>query len=174
MVEYTLIDDFFIDVDKVRKYALSLNYEKSTNETGWRGFRTKIIDVDLINFIKNRLISIDNKFKDLNLDIFFHYTTDNTKNDVVNFKETRLHKDTTEWAGVIYLTPNPKYNSGTTLHNNKREMIYNIENKYNRFIFYKGDILHGVLDTFGDNIENSRLTVTIFGNKLAKTWKTLI
>jgi hypothetical protein len=174
MIEYTLIDDFFIDADKVRKYALSLNYEKSTNETGWKGFRTPIVDIDLLHYIKDRLVKINDYFKELNLNIYFHYTIDSTKNDVVNFTETRLHKDATEWAGVVYLTPNPKPNSGTTIHNNKGEMVHNIENKYNRLIFYKGDILHGVLDTFGDNIENSRLTVTIFGNKLPKTGKTLI
>jgi hypothetical protein len=99
---------------------------------------------------------------------------DNTKNEVKNFEQYRLHKDPSEWAGVIYLNPNPKENSGTTLHNDNGEMMYNIENKYNRFIFYQGNILHGVLDTFGDNLENSRLTITIFGDTIDKTNKTLI
>jgi hypothetical protein len=173
-LNYTLIDDFFEDVDDIRKYALSLKYIKSTNDTGWKGFRTQLFDNNILEFIKSKLIEVDENFKNLNIRAYYHYSLDNTKNEVKNFKEYRLHKDPSEWAGVIYLTPNPKENSGTTLHNDNGEIIHNIENKYNRLIFYRGNILHGVLDTFGDNLENSRLTITIFGDTIDKTSKTLI
>jgi hypothetical protein len=164
LINYIQIDNFFEDVDKVRHRALSCEYEQSSNITGWKGFRTKIIDSQIIDYIKSKIIQIDNDFKNLDLDIFFHYSTEKTKSEVENFDEYRLHKDLTEWAGVIYLSPNPNPNSGTTLHSDNGKIIHNIENKYNRFIFYKGEILHGVLDTFGDNIETSRMTITIFGN----------
>jgi hypothetical protein len=174
MLNYTLIDDFFVDVDVIREYALSLKYTKSTDDTGWKGFRTQLFDNKLLGFIKSKLIEVDENFRNLNIRAYYHYSLDNTKNEVKNFKQYRLHKDPSEWAGVIYLTPNPPLNSGTTLHNDNGKMTHNIENKYNRFIFYQGSILHGVLDTFGDNLENSRLTITVFGDTISKTNKTLI
>jgi hypothetical protein len=164
LINYIQIDNFFEDVDKVRNQALSYEYEQSSDNTGWKGFRTKITDNKIIDYIKSKIIQIDKNFENLDLDIFFHYSTEETKNKVENFDEYRLHKDLTEWAGVIYLSPNPIPKSGTTLHYDDGKLIHNIENKYNRFIFYKGDVLHGVLDTFGDSIETARMTITIFGN----------
>jgi hypothetical protein len=174
MLDYTLIDDFFEDVYDIRKYALSLTYNKSFNDWGSNGFRVQITDDKILNFIKLKLIEIDETFNNLKLRVHFHYSLDETKNEIKDFNKNRLHKDGSEWAGVIYLTPNPKKNSGTTLHNDYGEMIHNIENKFNRFIFYKGSTLHGVLDTFGDSLDNSRLTITIFGDIIYKTNKTLL
>ena len=107
-------------------------------------------------------------FSNIDLTIFFHYCTNDTKNTIKNFDEYRLHKDDTEWAGVVYLSPTPMTNSGTTLHEDSGELVHNIENNYNRFIFYKGNILHGVLNMFGDTIDNARLTLTIFGTNYKK------
>ena len=119
---------------------------------------------ELIYYIKNKLINIDDKFKNITLELFFHYTLDDTKNEINNFEKKRLHKDKVQWAGVIYLTPNPSKNSGTTLHNDDGKLEHIIDNVYNRFVFYNGNIIHGVQDTFGNNINNGRLTITIFGN----------
>jgi hypothetical protein len=44
MLNYILIDDFLNNVDDIRNYALSLKYIKSTNDTGWKGFRTQLTD----------------------------------------------------------------------------------------------------------------------------------
>lgn len=168
MKEYILRDNFFKNVDDVRNYALSLNYNTPTKNDGWKGYRVRIDDFEILNYIKLELIKIDSKFSNFEFDIFFHYTTSNIKNSIKNFEKDRLHKDLKEWAGVIYLSPNPIPNSGTTLHDDDGKLLFNIENKYNRLILYKGDILHGVLDTFGDNIENSRLTITLFGDNKNK------
>lgn len=173
MINYILIDNFFPNVDAIREYALSLNYNKSSKETGWKGYRVRVDNGRITNHIKSKLIEKDSNFANLDLEIYFHYSIDNTKKEITNFDERRLHKDVTEWAGVIYLHPNPIINSGTTLHSDSGELIHNIENKYNRFIFYSGKILHGVLDTFGNSIEDGRLTITIFGSNNKKN-KTLI
>ena len=46
----------------------------------------------------------------------------------------------------------------------KWELIDRIGNKYNRAIFYKGDLFHASLDYFGKNIQDSRLFQTFFFN----------
>ena len=175
-MNHILIDNFFKEPDIVRQLALSMEYTKSSTKTGWKGYRTSINDnFELKNYIKNKLIEIDDKFKNLVIDeCYFHYSLESTKNELKNnFEKDRLHKDMTEWAGVVYLTPNPMKNSGTTLHNDNYDLEDVIENVYNRFVFYDSKILHGPQDTFGDNIENARFTLTIFGD-IVKNKKTII
>jgi hypothetical protein len=169
-MNYILIDDFFNEPDMVRQLALSMEYTKSSKKTGWKGYRTTINDDGIKNYIKYKLIKIDKKFENLLIDeIFFHYTLEENRNDL----KERLHKDATDWAGVIYLTPNPIKNSGTTLHNDNADLEVTIDNVYNRFVFYDGKKLHGPQDTFGSSIENARFTLTIFAN-INKNKKTII
>jgi hypothetical protein len=174
-MNYILIDNFFKEPDLVRQLALSKEYIKSSNKTGWKGYRTNIDDVELVNYIKNKLIEIDDKFKNLIInESYFHYSLESTKNELNgDFQKNRLHKDKTEFAGIIYLTPNPHKNSGTTIHNDNTNLEDIIDNVYNRFVFYDGKKLHGVQDTFGNNIENARFTLTIFGD-IIKSKKTII
>jgi hypothetical protein len=147
-----------------------MEYVKSSKKTGWKGYRVIINNDDIKKYIKYKLIEIDKKFENLLIDeIFFHYILEENRNDL----KKRLHKDTTDFAGVIYLTPNPPKNSGTTLHNDNTNLENVIDNVYNRFIFYDGKKLHGPQDTFGNSIENGRLTLTMFAN-ISKNKKTII
>jgi hypothetical protein len=172
-MNYILIDNFLENPDLIRSIALSKQFNKSNKKTGWKGYRIFMDNDELIYYIKNKLIDIDNKFVNITIDPYFHYTIDDTKNQIYNFEKKRLHKDATQWAGVIYLTPNPPKNSGTTLHDDDGKLEHIVDNVYNRFVFYNGSILHGVQNTFGDNINNGRLTITIFGN-INKKEKTIM
>jgi hypothetical protein len=175
MNNYIIIDNFFKNPDVVRERALSKEYIKSSKKTGWKGYRTNINDVELVNYIKNKLIEIDDKFKNLVInEIYFHYSLESTKDELNgNFAKNRLHRDETEWAGVVYLTPKPNKNSGTTIYNDNTNLEDIIDNVYNRYVFYDGKKLHGPQDTFGDSIENARFTLTIFAN-ISKNKKTII
>jgi hypothetical protein len=174
-MNHVLIDNFFQDPDLIRKIGLSAEYDKSSKETGWKGYRCKIENPDVLNYVKSKLAEIDKDFEKMNTQIYFHYSLKETKQELRNFDKNRLHKDGIPWAGVIYLTPDPPVNSGTTLHNDNGELEYVFDNVYNRFILYRGDILHGPQDTFGDNINDSRLAITIFsGSGFKKENKTII
>jgi len=167
------IDNFFADVDSIRNLALSMSYKKSSNNTGWKGYRVSIKNLEIGEYIKKRLIGVDKKFENLLIsELFFHYSLEDTKDEMKDFLKERLHKDLTQLAGVIYLAPNPKEKSGTALYFEDGK-IETFENVYNRFIMYDGNVTHGPEDTFGDSIENGRLTMTIFAS-LDKNDKTLI
>ena len=56
-MNYTLIDNFFKEPDIVRQLALSKEYIKSSKKTGWKGYRSNIDDIELVNYIKNKLIA---------------------------------------------------------------------------------------------------------------------
>lgn len=170
-----LIDNFFNDPDKVRTFALSREYNESTIRDGWKGFRMLINEKNVMHFIKHRLTEIDFKFDNLHFNTFFHYSTENNRKELGGpIGEHEYHRDVTEWAGVIYLTPNPVASAGTSFlyDDGKTE---DVENVYNRLIFYPGNILHRPSDVFGKDINDGRLTLTIFGNIInTKKDKTLL
>jgi hypothetical protein len=173
-MNYILVDDFFDNVDEIRNLALSCKYDKSDATTGWKGFRSTLNNEDLKKQIHDKLISFNSQFKNFDLNIFFHYSLDNTKNEMQDFWRQRFHRDYSDWAGVIYLTPEPKNQSGTILFDETNKNPITIENVYNRLIMYDGNFLHGVEDTFGDDINNSRMTITIFSSLKNKKEKSLL
>lgn len=72
------------------------------------------------------------------------------------------HVDQCDFAGLIYLNENPiKTGCGTILKIDDQNVV--VENKFNRLAIYK-NILHRPHRFFGQTIENSRLTLTFFGN----------
>jgi hypothetical protein len=155
------IDNFLTDPDRVREDLLELDYTKSQpNVPGWKGYRclcTNMIDMELNDLIKIKLNEIDSKFIGSHLRCFSHYTLkEHTSSD-------NIHTDYMfDYAGVLYLTPNPEPNSGTAFYNESGEEIDYVENIYNRLTIYSSNIPHSLKESFGDNINNGRLVYTIF------------
>lgn len=158
-----IIDNFLQDPDNVRIDGLELTYTKSEpNSPGWRGFRclyTTVVGVELNKLIWNKLNELDPiQFNDSFLRCYFHYTLGEDMSDTT-------HTDSGfDYAGVLYLTPNPQPNSGTIFYNDDNEQINYVENVYNRLIIYPSNIPHRIMESFGDDITNGRLTYTIFLN----------
>jgi hypothetical protein len=174
-MKYIILNDFFESPDTVREQALKRRYVKSTKDMGWKGYRCPIYETDIISYIKNKLLLIDKDFiTNKEISTYFHYTLDNTKNEIEDFHFGKLHADSVRWAGVIYLTPNPNPNSGTTLHDSSYNLVHTIDNVYNRLVLYDGYQIHGPEDTFGDDILNGRLTLTLFIDDVKKKNNTLI
>ena len=99
-----------------------------------------------------------------------------------------IHADdsVTDWAGVLYLTPDAPLSSGTGLFKFKDgtrfaiektdqteqakdgrnmdawEQIDSVGNVFNRLILFNAQHWHGGLGYFGDSIENSRLFQLFF------------
>ena len=159
-------DNFFDSVDRVRELALSLEYTLSSSldpDPGWRGYRTKVSD-DLIG---EKILDYVSDFFKLDrsqyvITTFFHITNEDTKMLLDDFTIDKYHKDTSDFAGVIYLTPNPIDNSGTSILDGEYNRIINVENVYNRFVSYPGKYIHAVSNTFGDTKETARLTLNYF------------
>ncbi len=155
-----IIDNFLNEPDLIRQDALELTYTKAEpNSQGWRGYRclyTNMVGDEVYELVKDKLTELDPKFNDAFLRCYFHYTigedmTDTTHTDGVF-----------DFAGVLYLTPNPPANSGTVFYNDKGEEIDYVENVYNRLTIYPSTTLHRIKESFGDNKNNGRLTYTVF------------
>jgi len=156
-----IIDNFLMDPNQIREDGLELGYTKSEpNSPGWRGFRclhTTMVGMELDELIRNKLNELDPvEFKDSHLRCYFHYTLNEDMSDTT-------HTDGIyDYAGVLYLTPNPPPNSGTIFYNDDNEQIDYVENEYNRLAIYPATIPHRIKESFGDDITNGRLTYTIF------------
>jgi hypothetical protein len=175
MIKNTIIIDNFLDnVDEIRNQALLLKYTKSKpNVHGWKGYRClekNELTINLQKKIKDELIKNHTKFEDCKLDCFFHYTLEDNNTGTDN-----IHRDTAvNYAGVLYLTPNPPNDSGTSFYNELNIETYYLENIYNRLVIYPAYELHSLKNAFGNNINNGRLTFTLFFTKKRKINKTII
>jgi hypothetical protein len=87
------------------------------------------------------------------------------------------------WSGVVYLTPNNQSfpEAGTSIFKHIEtglciakkgiefssqledyELAYFVENKFNRLVLFRENILHRVSSGFGQRVDSSRLTQTFF------------
>jgi hypothetical protein len=80
-----------------------------------------------------------------------------------NVGKKNTHRDYGfDYAGVLYLAPNPQKNSGTSFYNDLGEETGYLENVYNRLVIYPANELHSLKESFGNDINNGRLTFTFF------------
>lgn len=170
MTSFVCIDNFLPYPNVVRSWALQQNYyddkemTKSTNELNtWPGIRTNLIhtlDRQYADIILGRIHSL--------CSLHFH-TSENleikSSFQILNKNDSNswIHKDdNVNFAGVLYLTPNPEKYSGTSFYNENEELTDTIENLYNRLILYRSNIKHKSTGYFGDSKESSRLTQVFF------------
>jgi len=155
-----IIDNFLKEPDRIREDALELTFTKAEpNSPGWKGFRclyTNMPGEELNELLRERLPELDSRFTNPQLRCYFHYTLNE------NMLNT-IHTDGIyDFAGVLYLTPNPPLNSGTAFYDDNNEQIDYVENVYNRLTIYPANIRHSIKESFGDNINNGRMVYTIF------------
>ena len=172
-----IIDNFYVNPDAVRQYALGQEFSVKGN---YPGARTKpYLPQDVKDSISDWLPfagKVTHWFEDQGYTGAFQIAT--------ALDRTWIHSDPYNmWAGVCYLTPDAPYTAGTALYRHKEtgehrrikddhegydytkwEEFDVIGNKYNRLILYRGDLFHASLDYFGNNNENGRLFQTFFFN----------
>lgn len=131
---------------------------------------------DFSSYVKNTDLKV-NTFKAVSNGSFQYCTEDSTQ---------WIHTDyETNYAAVIYLTPNPPEGTGTSFYKNKNtgiefddpditfpkeecvdfgrwEEVKYLENVYNRCIIFNAKRYHSAKNYFGNSIENGRLFQVFF------------
>ena len=181
---FIIIDNFLDDPDRVRLDALSLDFDKIQESVS--GVRSSS------PLVGDHQTEVETKIKTiLGGEIVWDWTQANFYfQSCQKGTESWVHKDQGqgEWAGVLFLTPNPVHDGGTAcylseeicyqyhLARAKDEMISPEEleyypvidmgagNVYNRLVLYRGKVLNhkSILPGFGNTLETSRLTQTFF------------
>jgi hypothetical protein len=139
----------------------------------WSGYRSDFLyNIDNYIFCKvfdEIFTKIFSSYKfskiNYNLDAHLHFLP-----ETCYCSDKNYHKDTSEnnnvlMAGVIYLTSDPKPDSGTILMLDDHSFCY-VENRFNRLVIYNSDIPHRPQNGFGSTLLDSRLTLTFFVKKI--------
>lgn len=186
LIEFMEIKDFFDNPDEILMLAKhqtfvekDAHYHNANRDIFYNGVRSKTmqdINSDLYRKVLVRVFEkvIDKRFKedlckvrieyDFKADVYFHIMREQDK-----FNELWKHKDTSSiLAGVIYLNPNPKPNTGTLIYvdgDDKDPLI--VENEFNKMVIYDASYLHAPQGGFGTDINDSRLTLVFFMGEIS-------
>jgi len=193
-LDLIIIDNFYKNPDDIRNYALLQNF----SETGsFPGYRTKrsFGNNELYQHLKSYLNNIGYNIIFFNMSIHSIGNCKFTYSIASHKAKSWIHKDTIptdifdnyniensiHMAGIVYLTPNAPFNSGTIFYefdyeNNKNvtdidKYTFNttkwkktdvIGNVYNRMILFNSQKYHSINKLFGTNKYNGRLTYNFF------------
>lgn len=195
-----IIDNFLPYPNIIRQWALTHEFrdarqfseDPAYSPTYWPGVRTTHVvdlDVDYTNVVLGRISSIIQSFHpspDLTIKSYFQLCNKYNGN-------SWIHQDNdVDYAGILFLTPNPPENSGTilydpvdidswnslpisekyTLNEVSQPELYSslfrpstvIQNKFNRLVLYSGQEFHKSDQYFGEFPNDSRLTQIFFIN----------
>ena len=167
MQDILIGDNFFSHPELIRELALSYNdYRHSEDpeyECGWKGWRTpapKAINEGIWDVMKRAYLI---KEKDYICTPYFHISYEDTKL-TCDFPNHKWHIDQSDYAGVVYLHPEPPKKTGTCLLDGTNNEIVTVDNVFNRVLAYPSHYYHAPEDLFGDSKdkESGRMTLTFF------------
>jgi hypothetical protein len=165
-----VIDDFLEDPDSLRQFALQQEYIVRGN---YPGLRTESYATQQHKEIFEKLLNIKIKYWPQGYNGSFQYVTEKGK--------TWFHRDLTTYSAILYLSPNPLPNTGTSFYCHKKlgltyhseehkkemdddsgnsdawQLTDKIENHYNRLVIFKGLKTHRADNYFGETLEDARL-----------------
>lgn len=164
-VNTIIVDDFLPNPDVVRSQAVQLDFPVTGQ---FPGVRSLAADNEYQMFIAERFRDIlGTNVSQWKMDSFCFQLC-------YEGEETWAHVDESKWAGVLYLTPDAPYESGTGFYeqtgDDEYELVTAVGNKYNRLVLYKGDLLHrSIMSGFGNTPDTGRLTQVFFFD-IDKKW----
>jgi hypothetical protein len=139
----TCVDDFYSDPDKIRDFALSLDYSKKEdgNYPGERSQLVHKISPHLFDVLCNKVFSLffdfNSNYLDWKVQSYFQkiYPFESSIEDSNEVNSGWTHvDDNTIFAGVIYLNPNPSLDSGTSIYEaddiDENEIDWSVRNNF--------------------------------------------
>lgn len=175
-----IADNVLSDPDSVVEFAKKQSYYTEDEwpyevKQSFMGKRTieisrldKNINLDVIKSFNRSLIkdSINMKLTSCHTNscgnLYFEFLN---KEVIDNNKDHWNHHEESVFVGFLFLNKHPEKNSGIIIEDldGKR---FTVENKYNRLVLYRGDYLQLTEGSFGDNVDNSRLTCVMFFDQM--------
>lgn len=137
MIPVTILDNFYNDPYKIREYALAQSFTRHEGAS-WPGLRTKMLldlDKDMYKSFVDKMLAVcfnlPTDHIGCNVDVFFQTTAE-------HYEEGWIHTDTgVSFAGVIYLSPNPLIDAGTSIY--QENGVLQEYDQYPKVEFYNGE-----------------------------------
>lgn len=176
-------DDFFEDPYKVREIALKEKYYTPWEledisidlKSYFPGKRTRYLDKhpffgELVDKYYD-ILRKDFKYKLIPdvpyyINTHFQYTTEGTIGNIHrDMSSTIDYVPSNHISGVIYLNPDIEEKYGTPFYDNENgDGKFIVPAKFNRICIFDGDEhWHGKFTSFGTDVNNARLVLSIFG-----------
>lgn len=169
-----IVEDFYDDVDSVREFALN---QKFYDDPGFIGKRTR--EQFFFPGMKEKFEQI----MGMRITNWESHGMNGRFQHNVAGEAITWHTDFQKYAGLIYLTPNAPYDSGTRMAAYKKNRVRHcsdprimdcfnqitfldgtlyedvdiVGNVYNRLVIYDGGLIHAAYQYFGDCLDNCRL-----------------
>ena len=180
---FWVVDNFYKDPDAIRDFALKQEYNKGGLGRGYIGSRThqQFLFPGLKEEFERIMGRKINKWEEHGMNGRFQYGMEGD--------QLVYHCDDQTWAGMLYLSPDAPYQTGTGTFAGKNSDIRHkthtdilkcfrpgsqnmdgtifepvdvIGNVYNRLVIFNAGYLHSALGYFGYNKENCRLWQMFF------------
>jgi len=164
------VDNFFNDPDSVREFALSQEYiEEGLAYPGSRSDSLAKLDYDFFNSFCKKIIGLFNNYDDvIELKISAKFQKIKKFSDIKELNTGWIHRDDENvFAGLVYLTPNAKLNSGTslyTLKDNEPEYVPELNDIKKQF--FNGTLKDNDIALSALQAQNSRFIETVRFNNL--------
>lgn len=163
----TVVDNFYKNPDKIREYALSLEYTQSP--TGHLAGKTSeflhVVDKKFAEYCNARFLNLYFDYEltpeiGWNIYTFFNIIEPyGDKNSPLNKSWVHMDQDAL-LAGVVYLSPNAYLDSGTSVYRAVQEITYeDTLNEERRQFHLTGTEYNGYVDSL--NSHNSKFEETI-------------
>ena len=166
-LNYIIIDNFLDKPDIVRESVISgqIPFNEKGKYPGVRCNPSYIQD-DYREMVRDKISQVlpyKFKFRDDSHCFAFQLCLEGS--------ETWIHVDVSDWAGILYLNPDARVDSGTAMFDGgydgkaeKPECINIVGNVYNRMVLFRGkNIPHAsMVPGFGDSLDTGRLTQVLF------------
>ena len=161
------IDDFYPNPDEVRKFALEQNFYPADGGTypGKRTDHLHELDEDFFNYFCKRFMNVFYNYEheevnwviSSNFQLFPPYKGNNE----TALNKGIIHRDMAICAGVIYLTPNPNPDSGTSIYHLKDNVLPKQLNHDLRFDLHPGKEVDDEAFTKMQDANDSKFEETI-------------
>ncbi len=180
-----IVDNFYEDPDQVRQFAFSQEFVEGGFGKGFIGRRTE--SQYLFPGLKERFEEIIG----MEITAWEEHGMNGRFQNCHSGEPLVWHCDSQKWGGMLYLSPNPPYQCGTTLYAHKQtrartyfdegwdaawvdvpgechldgtpfEPVDVLGNVYNRLVIFDASCIHSASEYFGTVMENSRLWQMFF------------
>ena len=177
-----IVDDFYRNPDEVRQYALTREFDKGGFGRGYMGNRT------FKQYLFPGLKEEFEKIMGMKITAWESHGMNGRFQTCYAGDALVYHCDDQKYAGMLFLTPDAPYETGTTMyahkatrirHNSHPEIMSTfsghttldktpyepvdvVGNVYNRLVIFDAGMIHAASGYFGYNNENARLWQMFF------------
>lgn len=168
LIELAKKSVYFCSGKEPNKNLLGAKINRGVVEGSWRGFRSaqlQTIDEAITKEVANKIFEALTEGTYISrfywtAEVYLHYLP-----SCFEFNSSWRHTDSgCIIAGILYLNPKPNKKAGTLLF--KKKEPDEIENKFNRLVLFDPTIEHCAQSSFGESVEDARLTLNVFVTRL--------